>query len=110
MSPRGQSLHSLVPKAPSNGVLVHRSTRLALSVCVSTLAPPVPSQACSLWRRRIEGRLLVWLYEATARTVLQVCDNAALAREMPRCAPSASGRAPLGWDSCAWVANMAAVG
>ena len=56
---------ALAPNALPNGVLVHRSSRLAPPVCVFTLAPPVPSQVLSLLRR--EGRLIPLVVYETHR-------------------------------------------
>jgi len=56
---------ALAPNALPNGVLVHRSSRLAPPVCVFTLAPPVPSQVLSV--SRLECRLLPLVVYETHR-------------------------------------------
>ena len=56
---------ALAPNALPNGVLVHRSSRLAPPVCVFTLAPPVPSQVLTV--SRLEGRLIPLVVYETHR-------------------------------------------
>ena len=87
---------ALAPNALPNGVLVHRSSRLAPTVCVFTLAPPVPSQVLTLlWR---EGRLLpLVVYETHCK------DRAQVRGDTPR-----TGRAPLERANCTHARDSAA--
>jgi len=87
---------ALAPNALPNGVLVHRSSRLAPTVCVFTLAPPVPSQVLTLLRR--EGRLLpLVVYETHCK------DRAQVRGDTPR-----TGRAPLERANCTHARDSAA--
>ena len=87
---------ALAPNALPNGVLVHRSSRLAPTVCVFTLAPPVPSHVLTLLRR--EGRLLpLVVYETHCE------DRAQVRGDTPR-----TGRAPLERSNCTHARDSAA--
>ena len=79
---------ALAPNALPNGVLVHRSSRLAPPVCVFTLAPPVPSQVLTV--SRLEGRLIPLVVYETHRE-----DRAAGAWRRPSNGPSAPRTAQL---------------
>ena len=73
---------ALAPNALPNGVLVHRSSRLAPPVCVFTLAPPVPSQVLSLLR--CEDRLLPLLVYETHRYATGLSCPLSCARARPQ--------------------------